>query len=105
MASYMAEQRKKEIGIRKALGASNTGIVFLLNREVNKLLLIANILSWPVAYYVLHKWLEGFAYRTNLNMFVFLLSGVMVFLIGYATTIYQSLKAALTNPVEAIRTE
>jgi putative ABC transport system permease protein len=105
MASFMAEQRFKEIGIRKTLGASVSSIVILLNKEVTKLIIIANVIAIPIAYYVLNRWLESFAYRTGISTLTFVLSTVIVLVIGYATIAYQSIKAALTNPVDAIRAE
>jgi putative ABC transport system permease protein len=105
MASFMAEQRFKEIGIRKTLGASVAGIVVLISKDVMRLLLIANLIALPIAYAVLHRWLEGFAYRTGISAGTFVLSAVIVFVIGYSTIAYQSIKAALLDPVEAIRSE
>jgi putative ABC transport system permease protein len=105
MASFMAEQRFKEIGIRKTLGASVSSIIILMNKEVTKLIIIANIIALPVAYYVLNRWLESFAYRTGISVLAFVFPAVIVLGIGYATIAYQSLKAALTNPVDAIKAE
>ena len=105
MASFMAERRFKEIGIRKTLGASVTNIIFLISKDVAKLIIIANIIALPIAYYVFHRWLESFAYRTQISALTFLVSAVLVFFIGYSTTAYQSIKAALLNPVDAIRAE
>jgi putative ABC transport system permease protein len=105
MASFMAERRFKEIGIRKTLGASVPNIIFLISKDVAKLIIIANIIAVPIAYYVFHRWLESFAYRTQISALVFLVSAVIVFFIGYSTTAYQSIKAALLNPVDAIRAE
>lgn len=105
MASFMAEQRFKEIGIRKTLGASVSSIIILMNKEVTKLIIIANIIALPVAYYVLNRWLESFAYRTGISVLAFVFPAVIVLGIGYATIAYQSLKAALINPVDAIKTE
>jgi putative ABC transport system permease protein len=105
MASFMAEQRFKEIGIRKTLGASVSNILVLISKDVVKLIVIANILALPIAYYVFHRWLESFAYRTDINALTFLFSAALVFFIGYSTIAYQSIKAALLNPVDAIRTE
>ena len=105
MASFMAEQRFREIGIRKTLGASVAGIVVLISKDVTKLILIANLIALPIAYIILHRWLESFAYRTGISVVTFLLSAVTVFVIGYSTIAYQSIKAALLNPVDAIRSE
>ncbi|MFC1725754.1 ABC transporter permease [candidate division KSB1 bacterium] len=105
MASFMAEQRTKEIGIRKALGASVPNIMLLLSKEVTRLILVSNIIAIPVAYFVLNRWLETFAYRTGINVYTFIISMIVVFFIGYATISYQSVKASLANPVDSIRTE
>jgi putative ABC transport system permease protein len=105
MASFMAEQRFKEIGIRKTLGATVPDIVVLISKEVAKLILIAGVIAFPIAYYGIHRWLESFAYRTGISILTFLLSAAVVFLVGYLTISYQSVKAALLNPVDAIRAE
>jgi len=105
MASFMAEQRFKEIGIRKTLGASVASIVFLISKEVTRLILIANLIALPIAYIILHRWLESFAYRTGISVVTFLLSAVTVFVIGYSTIAYKSINAALLNPVDTIRSE
>ena len=105
MASYMAEQRFKEIGIRKTLGASIPNIIVLISKDVVKLIIIANIIALPIAYYVFHRWLENFAYRTRISALTFLTSAALVFFIGYSTIAFQSIKAALLNPADAIRTE
>jgi putative ABC transport system permease protein len=105
MASFMAEQRFKEIGIRKTLGASVPNIIVLISKDVLKLIIIANIIALPIAYYVFRRWLESFAYHTQISALTFLVSAVLVFFIGYSTIAYQSIKAALLNPVDAIRAE
>ncbi len=105
MASFMAEQRFREIGVRKTLGASVPNIIVLISKDVVKLIIIANIIALPIAYYVFHRWLESFAYHTQISALTFLVSAALVFFIGYSTTAYQSIKAALLNPVEAIRAE
>jgi len=78
---------------------------FLFSRDVTKLILIANLIALPIAYIILHRWLESFAYRTGISVVTFVLSAVTVFVIGYSTIAYQSIKAALLNPVDAIRSE
>jgi ABC-type antimicrobial peptide transport system permease subunit len=105
LASFMAEKRTKEIGIRKVLGASLSGIVVLLNKQFTKWVLLANVLSWPVAYYTMSKWLQGFAYRINLGIGTFALAAVMALAIAVGTVSYQSVKAALTNPADSLRYE
>jgi putative ABC transport system permease protein len=105
LASFSAQQRTKEIGIRKVLGASVSGIVALLSREFVKLVLVANIIAWPVAYFVMNKWLQDFAYRINIGWWIFALAGGLALLIALLTVSSQALKAALANPVEALRYE
>ena len=105
LASFTAEQRTKEIGIRKVLGASAPQITLLLCREFFVLVLLANIISWPVAYYAMYKWLQGFAYRTNIGIFTFILSAALALIIALLTVSYQAIKAALANPVDSLRYE
>lgn len=105
LASFVAEQRTKEIGIRKALGAPVSGIVLLLSKEFTKWVLLANIIAWPIAYYVMAKWLENFAYRMDIGLWIFVLSGALAFIIAIITVIFQAVKAALANPVDSLRYE
>jgi len=105
LASYMAEQRTKEIGIRKVLGASVPGVVFLLCREFAKWVLVANIIAWPLAYVSTGRWLQNFAYRVQPGLPLFILSGIIALLIALGTVFFQSLKAALTDPGECLRYE
>jgi putative ABC transport system permease protein len=105
LASFTAEQRTKEIGIRKVLGASVSGIVVLLSKEFTKWVLIANAIAWPIAYYSLNKWLQSFAYRTNITVMTFLAAAIISFLIALLTVSYQALKVATANPVKSLRYE
>jgi putative ABC transport system permease protein len=105
LASFTTEQRTKEIGIRKVLGASLSNILLLLSREFTKWVLLANLIAWPIAYYAMWKWLQGFAYRIDLEFWIFLLSGIMAFFIALLTVVSKSLGAATTNPVNALRYE
>ncbi len=105
LASYTAEQKTKEIGIRKVLGSSISGVVFLLSKQFGKLILIANVIAWPLAYYALHKWLQNFHYRISIGLQFFLLSAVLILVIAFISISYQSIKAALTNPADALRYE
>jgi putative ABC transport system permease protein len=105
LASFTAEQRTKEIGIRKVLGASVTGIVVLLSKEFTKWVLVANGIAWPIAYFSLHKWLEGFAYRTNLTLTAFIVSMGISFVIALLTVSFQALRTAVANPVDSLRYE
>ncbi len=105
LASFIAEQRTKEIGVRKVLGASVQGIVMLLSRDFTKLVGIAFLIAAPVAYFAMQHWLQDFVYRTELQPLIFILAGVLALLIAWLTVGYQAIKAALTNPVEALRYE
>jgi len=105
LAFYMTEQRTKEIGIRKVLGASVPGIVLMLSKEFLKWVVIANIIAWPVAYYFMDRWLQNFAYRTNIQIGSFLLSGALALIIALLTVSYQSIKAATVNPADSLRYE
>ncbi|HNR37649.1 MAG TPA: ABC transporter permease [Acidobacteriota bacterium] len=105
LAAYMTEKRTKEVGIRKTLGASVSGIVFLLSREFGQWVLLANLVSWPLAYVFLSRWLEGFAYRTDIGIAVFILSGFLALLVAWLTVCYQAVRAARANPVDSLRYE
>lgn len=105
LAAFTAEQRTKEIGVRKMLGASTKGIVLLLSTEFAKLVLVANLIAWPAAYFAVDNWLQNFAYRVDLSWWVFALGGLLTLLIALATVGYQAVRAALTNPIEALKYE
>lgn len=105
LASFMAEQRTKEIGIRKVFGASVSNLTFLLSKDCLKWILFANILAWPVAYIAMKKWLAGFAYRTAIGIKVFLLSRCTALVIAFLTISIQSLRAAVLDPINTLRYE
>ena len=105
LASFAAEQRTREIGIRKVLGASIPRIAYLLCREFTFLVLLANFVAWPVVYLAMRNWLGGFAYRTSIGWEIFFLAGFMAFVIALLTVSYQALKTALSNPVRALKYE
>jgi ABC-type antimicrobial peptide transport system permease subunit len=105
LASFTTEQRTKDIGIRKILGASIPGIVMQLSKEYTKCILIANVIAWPVAYFIMNKWLQNFAYRVDLSVWIFSLSGLSAMVIALLTISYQSIKAATANPVDSLRYE
>jgi len=105
MASFAAEQRTKEIGIRKVLGASVPGIVVLLSKDFLKLIVAANVIAWPLAYFGMSRWLQNFAYKSGIGVWVFFLTGILAVGIALATVSYQAIKAALLNPVDAIKYE
>jgi len=105
LASYTAERRTREIGIRKVLGASESSVMLLVSKEFIKWVTLANILAWPAAYFAMNKWLDGFAYRINMGIFTFLLSAVLAFVVAIITVSSQSYKAARIDPVTAIKCE
>lgn len=105
LASYLAEKRTKEIGIRKVLGADVSRIVMLLSKEYIRIIIMANLIAWPLAYYFMNNWLDSFAYRINVNWMVFLLAAVITVCVAGLTVSYQSIKAAISNPVNALRNE
>ena len=105
LASFTSEQRIKEIGIRKVLGASVTGIVSLLSKDFIKLVLISNIFAWPISYLIMNKWLENFAYKINIGIASFIFSAVLAVLIALFTVSFQAFKAAITNPVDTLKYE
>jgi putative ABC transport system permease protein len=105
LASFTADQRTKEIGIRKVLGATETGIVGMLVREFAVLVVIAFVLAAPISWFAMSEWLTNFAYRTDLSIWIFLAAGVGAFLIALLTVSIQAIKAAIANPVESLRYE
>jgi putative ABC transport system permease protein len=105
LAAYATEQRTKEIGIRKVMGASIPSLVLMLSREFTKWVLFANLIAWPAAYYLMDQWLQQFAYRTDLRYGVFIIAGLLALLIAVATIIGHTLKAAMATPVNSIRYE
>jgi len=105
LTSFTIEQRTKEIGIRKIMGASVLKIMMMLTFDFAKLVLFANILAWPAAYFFVNRWLEGFAYRTALGPWIFLLTGIVTLIIAMMTIGIQSVKAATANPVDSLRYE
>lgn len=105
LISFITEQRKKEIGIRKTFGSSSANIVFIICKEILKLIIIASIISWPIAYLVMNNWLQDFSYRIDINYFMFILIPVFTIILSLLTVIYQTLKAAMKNPAETLRYE
>ena len=105
LASFTAEQKTKEIGIRKTHGASMPDIVILLSGDFSKAVLAANLISWPLAWYAMNGWLRGFAYRTSISPWIFLGAGLAALVISWLTVALQTLKSARTNPVDALHFE
>ena len=101
----MAEQRTKEIGIRKVLGASVQQVWLLLSKEFVVLVLISCVIASPVAYYYLHNWLQQYDYRIAINLFVFIIAGIAAIMITIITISFQAIKAAVANPAKSLRTE
>jgi ABC-type antimicrobial peptide transport system permease subunit len=105
LSVYTAERRIKEIGIRKVLGASVAGITGLLSKDFILLVLIASLVAFPVAWLAMHKWLQSYAYRIDISWWVFAVAGISAIIIALVTISFQSVKAALMNPVKNLRTE
>jgi putative ABC transport system permease protein len=105
LVTFFVQRKTKEIGIRKVVGATNYNIVYLLTKDFIKVVLIANIVAWPLAYYLMNKWLQNFAYRIDIGWWVFVLAGGIAFVIALITVSIQSIKAATANPVESLKYE
>ena len=105
LAAFLAEKRTKEIGIRKVLGASVPSVIQLLLREFLILVGLANLVAWPIAYFVMNGWLKNFAYRTSIGLWIFITAGTATLLIALVTVSYQSVRAALSDPVNSLRYE
>ena len=105
LAAFATEQRTKEIGIRKVLGASVPEVLRMLTADFVKWVLTANLIAWPAAFYAMSEWLQSFAYRTDLNIWIFTISGAVALLIALITVMYHAVKAATANPVESLRYE
>jgi putative ABC transport system permease protein len=105
LAAFIAEQRTKEIGIRKVLGATESKIIFLLSKQFIKWVILSNLFAWPIAYYFMHKWLQRFAFQPGVSVWPFLLASIFVFGVAVLTVSYQTIKATRTNPVDLLRYE
>jgi putative ABC transport system permease protein len=105
MVLLSVSRRTKEIGIRKVLGASLANMIALLSNEYLILVLVANLIAWPLAWIVMNRWLQNFAYRVEDTGWIYILSGLIAFIIAALTVSYQTIKTARTNPVESLRYE
>ena len=105
LSAFAISQRVKEIGVRKVLGASTTTIVSLLSKDFLKLVLIAAIIAFPIAWYAMHNWLQDFAYRISMHWWVFIIAAIAAAFIALITVGMQAIKAATANPVKSLRTE
>jgi putative ABC transport system permease protein len=105
LASFNAMQRTKEIGIRKVLGASVPGVVGLLSREFLILVAVSNLIAWPIAWYFMDKWLQDFAYKISISVWVFIAAGTLALLIALFTVAFQAIKTAVSNPIHALKYE
>ncbi len=105
LAAFTAERRIKEMGIRKVLGASVSGITALLSKDFLKLVAIACLIAFPIAWRMMYNWLQGYEYRINISWWIFFIAGFMAMLIALSTVSFQAVKAALMNPVRSLKGE
>jgi putative ABC transport system permease protein len=105
LTAFITQQKTKEVGIRKILGASVAGIIFLYTKQFARWILVSNIIAWPLAYFAMNKWLENFAYRANIGIETFVVSGLLALVIALFTVSFQSIRAAIANPVDSLRYE
>jgi putative ABC transport system permease protein len=105
LSSFSIERKTKEIGIRKVVGAPISSIVFLLTKNFVRWVIIAFVVACPIAWYFMQQWLENFAYKTNLNWWIFGLAGILALAVALFTVSFQTIKASLRNPVDSLRYE
>lgn len=105
LVSFMVEKRTKEIGIRKAMGSTSTEIVYILSMDFVKLVLVAIIIAIPASWYFMNKWLQDYAFKTELSWWVFALAAILAIFVAFSTVVFQSYKAANTNPARTLRYE
>ena len=105
LSAFTVERRTKEIGIRKILGASGSAIVMMVSKQITRWIIVSNLIAWPVSYLIMRRWLQEFAFRTNLGILLFAGSGGIVLIVGGITVMVQALAAARSNPVDVLRYE
>ena len=105
LAAFVTERRTKEIGIRKVLGASEASVIVLLSKDFAKWVLIANVIAWPVSYFIMEKWLQNFAYKINIGIGIFIISGMLALIIAMLTVSIHAIRAATANPVKSLKYE
>jgi putative ABC transport system permease protein len=105
LTAFMAKRRTKEISIRRVMGASVPTLIGLMSKDFLKLVLVANIIGWPIAWYFMNKWMEGFAYHAPISVFIFIGTAITVLLIAFLCVLYHSLKVSSVNPVKSLRSE
>lgn len=105
LISFIAEQRKKEIGVRKTFGSTSMNIVFLICKDILKLIVIASIIAWPITFFVMDSWLQDFAYRVEINYLMFIIIPILTIILSLLTVAYQTLRAAMRNPAKTLRYE
>jgi putative ABC transport system permease protein len=105
LSTYMAEQRTKEIGIRKVLGSTSSKIIVLLSKDFAKLVAGALLIAVPIAYYIMIKWLQNFSFRVSVQLWIFLLAGILALIVAQFTISFQAIKAANSNPADSLRFE
>jgi ABC-type antimicrobial peptide transport system permease subunit len=105
LAAYTAERRTKEIGVRKVLGASVAGLAGLLSKDFLKLVALSCVVAFPISWWVMHSWLQGYTYRINISWWIFIAAAVLAIVIALATISFQAIKAAIANPIKSLRTE